>query len=120
MVNFPKFTPGQTIHKVGGRYGGPGRYVGDTMALDADGYKLYSVAMKVEGGYGEFIHVFPASALSDTPDPRTPLPPAVTESELVEALRRLVKTYDGFEDGDGEPCPDVAFAKAALANIGKD
>lgn len=39
------------------------------------------------------------------------------KSELVEALRRLVTTYKDFEDGDGEPCPDVAFAAAALSNI---
>ena len=28
-----------------------------------DGYRLFGVAMKVEGGYGEFVHVFPAAAL---------------------------------------------------------
>ena len=31
-----------------------------------DGYRLFGVAMKVEGGYGAFVHVFPAAALRKT------------------------------------------------------
>lgn len=56
---------GSRVRKVGGRYGGPGRIVGSTIDLDPNGdrYRLYSVAMKVEGGYGEFIHVFPEKVL---------------------------------------------------------
>jgi hypothetical protein len=70
MTNRQQFTIGQRVRKVGGRYGGPGRIVGDTMALDDDGYKLWNVAMKVADGYGEFVHVFPSSALE--PDEGTP------------------------------------------------
>lgn len=57
------FKIGDLVTKVGGRYGGPGRVVGVTEELDETGYRLYSIAMKVEGGSGEFIHVFPASVL---------------------------------------------------------
>jgi hypothetical protein len=53
---------GQRVEKIGGRYGGPGRIVSISEDL-GDGYRLYGVAMKVEGGYGEFVHVFPASVL---------------------------------------------------------
>jgi len=31
-----------------------------------------------------------------------------------EALERLVTTYDGMEDGNGDPCPDVAHAKTVI------
>jgi hypothetical protein len=64
-----EFAIGQRVEKTGGRYGGPGRIVGWTDDL-GEGYRLYNVAMKVEGGYGEFIHVFPASALRSIPDGR--------------------------------------------------
>jgi hypothetical protein len=57
------FKDGDRVRKVGGRYGGPGRIVGSTMALDDSGYRLWNVAMKVEGGYGEFVHVFPETVL---------------------------------------------------------
>lgn len=57
------FKVGDYVRKVGGRYGGPGRIVGVTEELDDDGYRLYNVAMKVEGGWGEFIHVFPDKVL---------------------------------------------------------
>lgn len=59
----PEFAVGQKVRKVGGRYGGPGRIVGFSEDLDNAGYRLYQVAMRVEGGYGEFVHVFPAAAL---------------------------------------------------------
>lgn len=36
-------------------------------------------------------------------------------AKLVEALERLTISYRDFEDGDGNPCPDVAFACEALA-----
>lgn len=58
-----KFQRGDRVRKIGGRYGGPGRVVGVTEELSDDGYRLYAIAMKVEGGYGEFVHVFPESAL---------------------------------------------------------
>jgi len=59
----PAFKRGDLVEKHGGRYGGPGRIVGETDDLSDDGYRLYAVAMKVEGGYGEFVHVFPESVL---------------------------------------------------------
>lgn len=83
--------PGNAIHKVGGRYGGPGRIVGVTDELDADGYRLYSVAMAVAGGYGEFVHVFPASALSDTPDPRA----TISGAEPVKSDEIKLEWRDG-------------------------
>ncbi len=70
MTDKHDFKPGELIYKIGGRYGGPGRFVGETMDLDESGYRLCNVAMKVAGGYGEFVHVFPLSALSREPDPR--------------------------------------------------
>lgn len=63
MAKTETFKVGDRVRKVGGRYGGPGRIVGVTDSLSDDGYKLYNVAMKVEGGYGEFVHVFPAACL---------------------------------------------------------
>ena len=41
------------------------------------------------------------------------------KERLRVALRRLVTTYAGFEDGDGNPCPDVAFGIATLQTEGK-
>lgn len=40
---------------------------------------------------------------------------------LLEALERFVANYTGMETGDGEPCPDLAFARAAITlATGKD
>lgn len=64
-----KFNDGDEIYKIGGRYGGPCRVVGSAIEIEP-GYLLYTCAMVVKGGYGEFVHVFPESALSATPDPR--------------------------------------------------
>lgn len=61
-----EFQNGDLVEKIGGRYGGPGRIVGATVDL-GDGYRLYNVAMRVEGGYGEFVHVFPAVVLRPLP-----------------------------------------------------
>lgn len=58
---------GDFVRKVGGRYGGPGQIVGETTELDSSGYKLWNVAMRVEGGTGRFVHVFPSNVLM--PDP---------------------------------------------------
>lgn len=58
-----EFKVGDYVAKIGGRYGGPGQIVGDTIGLDASGHKLWNVAMKVEGGYGRFVHVFPSGVL---------------------------------------------------------
>lgn len=35
--------------------------------------------------------------------------------ELLEALERMVATYADMQDGNGEPCPDVIAARAAIA-----
>lgn len=47
-------------------------------------------------------------------------PPPVTEVagdvvRLVKAARWFSREYDGFEDGDGNPCPILAETRAALA-----
>ena len=34
---------------------------------------------------------------------------------LLEACERIISVYEGMETGDGEPCPDLAFARAAIA-----
>jgi len=34
--------------------------------------------------------------------------------ELVVAARRVLDVYDGMEDGNGEPCPDLIRLRAAL------
>ena len=60
--DMPAFQLDDRVEKIGGRYGGPGRVVSVSKDL-GDGYRLYGVAMKVEGGYGEFVHVFPAAVL---------------------------------------------------------
>lgn len=59
----PEFTIGDRVWKFGGEYGGPGEAVGITVDLNGKGRRLYAIAMKVEGGYGRFVHVFPASVL---------------------------------------------------------
>lgn len=64
------FKLGDLVEKIGGRYGGPGRIVSVSSDL-GDGYILYGVAMKLEGGWGEFIHVFPASVLRIRNDKKT-------------------------------------------------
>lgn len=88
------FTMGQPVHKVGGRYGGPGRIVGVTEDLDGAGYRLYSVAMQVADGYGTFIHVFPAQALDDKPDPRATgaAPPAASAETRRKILNEAYVT----------------------------
>lgn len=37
-----------------------------------------------------------------------------------EALKEFVSEYDGFEDGDGNPCPTLQKARTALNTIGED
>lgn len=53
---------GDPVEKIGGRYGGPGRIVGKSYAFE-DGHVLYLVAHRIAGGFGEFVHVYPASNL---------------------------------------------------------
>ncbi|WP_335308112.1 hypothetical protein [Sphingomonas phyllosphaerae] len=35
--------------------------------------------------------------------------------ELLEALECMVATYADMQDGNGDPCPDVIAARAAIA-----
>ena len=35
--------------------------------------------------------------------------------DLLEALEEFSREYDGFEDGNGDPCPVLAKARAAIA-----
>jgi hypothetical protein len=65
-----EFKPGDRVEKVGGRYGGPGRIVGIADHFD-DGHVLYNVAHQISGGYGEFVHVYPASNLRLLPEHST-------------------------------------------------
>ncbi|MCC4295815.1 hypothetical protein [Brevundimonas aurantiaca] len=36
-------------------------------------------------------------------------------ADLLEALNDFVREYEGFEDGNGDPCPVLAKARAAIA-----
>lgn len=56
------FAVGDHVEKVSGRYGGPGRVVGISDDL-GDGHFLYLVAHRIAGGFGEFVHVYPAALL---------------------------------------------------------
>lgn len=38
-----------------------------------------------------------------------------TVLELREGLERLIATYGDFQDGNGDPCPDVVCARTLLA-----
>jgi Lar family restriction alleviation protein len=38
-------------------------------------------------------------------------------AEALEALREFSSEYDGFLNGDGEPCPTLMKARAAIAKI---
>ena len=40
--------------------------------------------------------------------------------ELVEALEDFVRDYAGMETGDGEPCPTLAKARAAISKARGD
>lgn len=60
---------GDKVMKIGGRYGGPGVVVGKTVPLHDSDYVLYSVAMEVKDGFGQFVHVFPAAVLRKIDEP---------------------------------------------------
>lgn len=45
----------------------------------------------------------------------TKQPPVDHVERLIAAATRVVATYRNFEDGNGEPCPDIAQLRAALA-----
>lgn len=63
------FAIGDPVEKIGGRYGGPGKVVGIADEF-ADGHRLYLVAHRIAGGFGEFVHVYPASNLQPISEER--------------------------------------------------
>lgn len=78
-----------------------------------DGYRLFGVAMKVEGGYGEFVHVFPAAVLKKQPTEgedmvkhtRTENAIAAFETNLHRAAVRLtqeIRDQGGKHSDDAE------------------
>jgi hypothetical protein len=40
--------------------------------------------------------------------------------ELLEALQEFLSEYDGFQNGDGDPCPTLQRARAAIARATGD
>lgn len=64
--------------------------------------------MSIEGVDADYIPVYTGAAHSYAEVER-----------MREALRRLIDTYKDMQDGDGNPCPDVAFAREVL-NGGSD
>lgn len=56
----------------------------------------------------------PYIAAINRADSTPPEQPAIVAG-LVEAVECLTKTYAGMQDGNGEPCPDVAFGLNTLA-----
>jgi len=52
----PRFKVGQTVYKHTGNYGGVGIVRG--IANDTDQPLRYLVGHKIEGGFGEFYHVY--------------------------------------------------------------
>lgn len=62
MMADAKFKAGDIVYKISGRYGGPGRIIGVPLDM-ADNYILYNVAMRVDSGFGEFVHIFRESDL---------------------------------------------------------
>jgi hypothetical protein len=51
-----RFVPGDRVIKVGGAYGGPGIVRGTISA--GDDTLRYVVAHRIDGGYGEFLHIY--------------------------------------------------------------
>ncbi len=43
------------------------------------------------------------------------LPLESVNADLLEALREFVLEYDGFQDGNGDPCPTLARARSAIS-----
>jgi hypothetical protein len=99
VTQTPKFEIGQLVYKWTGDYGGPGRVRGITVL--PDGKLRYLVGHRIEGGKGEFLHVYAAGNLresndDDTPDPVADLEEALaTETtELLDALATAHRQVD--------------------------
>lgn len=96
------------VEKVGGSYGGPGIVRG--RAATEVGAPRYLVGHRIEGGYGEFLHVYPRDMLR-TRDPKDDDPgaamlalPAVRDV-LAERRRQISLGYTPAHDdahSDGE------------------
>jgi len=87
----PKFEVGQHVYKWTGNYGGHGVVRG--IANDTDQPLRYLVGHKIEGGFGEFYHVYAEGNLREVDPnegdlPPTMLPPqrTATGNELLDAL----------------------------------
>jgi hypothetical protein len=63
MTQTPKFEVGQLVYKWTGDYGGPGRVRG-VIPLP-DGKLRYLVGHRIEGGTGEFLHIYAAGNLRE-------------------------------------------------------
>lgn len=61
-----------------------------------------------------------AVIIGDSDDDYDPVPAQrarliAAAPDLLEALEEFSREYDGFEDGNGDPCPVLAKARAAIA-----
>jgi hypothetical protein len=66
MTQKAKFEIGQTVYKWTGDYNGPGVVRG--ISALADGKLRYLVGHRIEGGKGEFLHVYAAGNLREVDD----------------------------------------------------
>jgi hypothetical protein len=57
-----KFRAGDSVYKSGAGYAGPGEVV--VAFLGKDGHPRYVVAHRIEGGRGEFYHIYGEAQLS--------------------------------------------------------
>jgi hypothetical protein len=99
VTQTPKFEIGQLVYKWTGDYGGPGRVRGITVL--PDGKLRYLVGHRIEGGKGEFLHVYAAGNLresndDDALDPVADLEEALTTetTELLDALATAHRQVD--------------------------
>jgi hypothetical protein len=52
----PKFKTGDQVWKIGGDYGGPGIVRG--RFFNGAGQERFVVAHKIDGGFGQFLHIY--------------------------------------------------------------
>jgi hypothetical protein len=97
MTQPPKFEIGQHVYKWTGDYGGPG-IVRGIAGLD-NGKLRYLVGHKIEGGTGEFLHVYAEGNLRG-----------------IEALNDLltVTKEEGLRSRTGQPTPEGATGTIGL------
>lgn len=85
----PKYVEGQLVYKHTGGYGGPGVVRGISM-LPSNQIR-YLVGHKIEGGFGEFLHVYAEGNLCP--------------AEALDDLRRVTKE-EGLASRTGQTTPD--------------